>query len=409
MKHLLLFISVTGLCLSLSAQVWYKDGRIVDQRNEVKYGKVGARDWGHTPQQFFFRQVGLSGKTDTLDIHSSSQVFAEGVTYRRLVSGKDTLYTEIVVDNKLSLFSYKDKIEEHFYLQGSQDSDCAEELISRRVKLSCWDEQSDFEYKCQLYRWFLKRFDELSLDRCLFFIDNITKARYSRKSLINLVNTLNNLDVSDTTYQKLTRAKYFKRSFFAGAGSTLSIIKMEGNGDEMGQLNFKKPASPFMQAGISWIDPWYVQNLIGRFSVSCYSFSQKANGTPQIRRYNDSTRLSFKQTLITFNLGGLYKLLKISPSMSFWMGMDISWEICLTSKSVLDEYKNLTVEQKKDYIIVANTLVSGGLRSSLFLDYGKVEVSGYYKYMFDYVNQTHYTLRQRCLGLGILYHFNRIF
>lgn len=220
------------------AQKNFKDGYIVTTQGDTLRGNVNYQEWSQNPDKIEFKEsrqateqtftpeniksfavTGLetyrsylisisNGVTDltNADVFADSTMHKSHVFLKVLVSG-----------NKLSLYSYTDKVKTRYY--AAEPRTTPVELLQGVVSNDDGSFRYDYKYRAQLASYVQK----LNLDIATYG-DKITTARYNERDLMDIVRSLNTRIDTKSAARSTGGVQ-----FFVGAGINLSSIQFIGS------------------------------------------------------------------------------------------------------------------------------------------------------------------------------------
>lgn len=240
MKRIILFtlLSVSGTIVF--AQPNFKRGFVVAANGDTLRGYIHHREWWSNPTDFLFSPTPDRNNAATYTVGNAQAAAVDGfVTYERFTVSVsmnetqesrlgfvrdsstviDTVFLRVVTrGNKLSLYAYRDKLKDRYYLQTSPDATPEELLLQKDLQGT---QLSTFPK----YREQLKDAARENPAYTVTVKAKIEGALYAEESLEEIVNALNGEKGTDVFDAK----KGARRGrWFAGLGANFSRLSYRG-------------------------------------------------------------------------------------------------------------------------------------------------------------------------------------
>ncbi|TWI97211.1 outer membrane protein with beta-barrel domain [Mucilaginibacter frigoritolerans] len=307
-----LFLFFFALPLFSLAQSNYKPGYVVTTQGDTVRGYINYKQWDQNPTKITFKANLESGDTKTFSVKNSSAFAVSGYenyrSYTVSVSQDlidiekvkqqldtttiaDTVFLRICTTGKyLTVFSYTDKIKDHFYYLEAG----ATQPVELGYHAYMNEENSGIQY-VTTYRLQLgnlvRKLNTNSTDK---IIREVFIADYKEADLIKIAE-----DINGPSSLKFSQPSLGGTRWFVGVGAAVNQLKFDGTGNPFPNSTSSNSISPKITAGLDFFANKNVQRFFIRleysFQMNKYKISSNdnsgfvpSNNTFNFTQYNNS-------------------------------------------------------------------------------------------------------------------------
>lgn len=278
--QLLLFYALVSMPTLLLAQVNFKKGYVMIGPSKKINGFIDFREWPTNPTVVDFKDENgeLSRitpsdcsffKIDDLELYKSASVkismsrvktaeLSYGINSSSIT---DQVFLKAIYEgDKVSLYSYSDKIKTRFYIQEASDR-VPYELV-REIYLK-QTEKGDVVFTLNRFR---NQLSSLLVGSNLQEKINIEGLDYYEKDLLKVVKLLNGADINGNE----EKGAYKKSRIFFGIGATATTISFSSSTSRGNSISNKASYKPHFFGGIDFYFKPSIGKLVFRTTLSAY-------------------------------------------------------------------------------------------------------------------------------------------
>lgn len=414
-RNLVLVLIILGPAFGTLAQTNFQVGTVVNSAGDSLRGWIDHKEWSKNPRTIEFKKLKEDITVRTLSVRDIMYFEAEGEAFVRYVGHistdknsvrpadvltisfvTDTVFLKVLaVGDHVSLFSYRDKLKNRYFLSLGQES--PEELIYRFYPSDEGDANQvvvDDRYKHQLIN---------AAQKAGAFSDKVRwligKATYGTESLTTIVDKING-----ETKKEIAGGKKSGVQFFAGAG----VNRTQLHFPDYGWVTSSQTSyAPYFTAGVNILPNPYVGKLFirGELSFGIANLHLRADSAGRTaERYIDYASTQYTYTLA----GNVFYNFYNTPGLKVYGGAGIRFNTSSYSNHTftIQSSNSAEVMQAETGFESIPVWMSLNLQAGIIL-HGKFELTASYSPQLGQFNSTDTVLGQSISynRVGINYHF----
>lgn len=429
LKRFIFLLCLLLLCPFISqAQANYKPGFVVTTAGDTLRGFINYKEWDQTPATITFRQNPDGASEQVFDASSSRyfeisgyeayQSYAGPITMnpldiQNISTNSSTLVTNATVflkileaGDKVTLFSYTDRIKARYFVQ-EHNAPSPQELYYNKYYVANTGKTQIIEQKGYIgqLQFLASKYDATSAK----IMGDIENAPYKSYALLSIVNKLN----GDTNQDKPTTSIAAKSArFYAGLAFSSNKATIEGQNTMSNATQNSARISPRVVVGADIFLNRHVQKIQFRFEASAGNARYAIEKTERSGSGTTEHFYGLSQQTASFSPQFIYNLYN-TDKLKAYLGLGIQFNYSTYSDNTYhSQYSNPNIPYeytpitKEAYFIIEPLWVSYSIRSGLVIK-RKFELTAAYMPPASATRYMGYSLNFSSYAVGFNYLFSR--